>query len=233
VLAASCLGGVRGLSSDEPPDYAAAPEACLVDADCILVAESCCECPTVAIHVAVDKGCPAIDCDQDVPPVCPAREARCQDSQCVIACQRQECAETCADGYAIDDAGCLTCACAAPASECTIDGECTRTRADCCGCASGGFDTAVPNVGLSGYEEMLMCEPNPACPGGMQPACTADIAPTCVQGRCELIAPEPPVGACGRADLPPCPAGSVCVINDDPRASVHGLGICSTPPPGP
>lgn len=156
----------------------------------------------------------------------------------MVACQREACSATCADGYAADGDGCLSCACATPALDCTVDTDCVRAPNDCCGCLQGGFDTAVSLAGLPAHEAELMCGLDPICPGPPtleQVTCTPDLQPTCVQGRCELVPPEPPPGACGRPELPACPAGFVCLVNDSDQATAHGVGLCApaTPPTGP
>jgi hypothetical protein len=103
-----------------------------------------------------------------------------------------------------------------------------RAQADCCGCERGGSDTAVPASQLPGHLAGLMCTGDEACPGVS--TCTAGATPRCQVGRCVLAAPttDPgaPAGACGRPELPPCPPGEVCVINESDAAGDLGVGVC-------
>jgi hypothetical protein len=114
-----------------------------------------------------------------------------------------------------------------PAGGCTADTDCARTRADCCGCQRGGFDTAVLAANRATFDASLMCSAQPFCPG--VDTCTADV-PTCVAGRCALVSPTLPAGACGRPDLPACPAGEVCIANASDQANMHGVGVCGRAP---
>ena len=142
----------------------------------------------------------------------------------MLACKPVTCAMSCADGYVIDASGCEECACAAPSGgQCAGDGDCVRVRADCCGCAGGGQDTAVAASDAAAYDAQLMCPANPSCSG--VDSCPPDESPACVQGACQLVKPLP-AGACGRSDLPACPAGQVCTLNVDDGATERGLGVC-------
>src|SRR5690606_34537172 len=92
--------------------------------------------------------------------------ARCNEARrCELACKPLACEQIgapCAYGYAADANGCLTCACAEPEPNgCVADVDCARTRADCCGCQQGGFDTAVLAAERASFDAMLMC---PAAP---------------------------------------------------------------------
>jgi hypothetical protein len=135
------------------------------------------------------------------------------------------CSTSCASGYAIDPAtGCLSCTCAAIASPtCSADSDCVRTRADCCGCAHGGQDTAVPASDQASFDASLDCPSDPTCPS--TDSCAADLSPRCIEGACEL-APATPANACGSGNLPACPSGQQCTINVDATASAQGVGVC-------
>lgn len=208
-------------------------QPCIVDDDCAPAAATCCECPTFAVATddPVYQACQGIECPMRE---CPANVgARCSvDYQCELACEVTECPATdCADGYAIDAAtGCVSCACAAPAgpgASCRSNTECVATRADCCGCENGGAETAVPASEQAAYDQMLGCDAYPQCPGVN--TCAMDAEPSCVQGSCKLVDGGLPDKACGRADLPACPTGEVCVVNANDQANMYGVGICRTP----
>lgn len=212
-------------------DEGAADEAsseCTSDVDCVVAGPKCCDCPTHAVPVAdpAQRACSDIDC---APMSCGSpMQAACDQGQCVLECAPVACdmAVSCPAGLATDDNGCLTCACAAPAglAQCTADADCTRVRADCCGCALGGTDTAVPAGQAAAYDAALMCPENPSCPG--TDVCAPELAARCVQGACALVAGPLPAGACGRADLPACPAGESCYVNANDQATMHGVGVC-------
>jgi hypothetical protein len=230
---AACVGAIDASEGiGDPPNPSVGVPSCVVDEDCVPAGPTCCECPTFAVPSSdpVARACSNVDC-----PMSECAEnvvARCNEEQrCELACAPRACEATgpaCAYGFAVDLKGCLTCECAVPApGGCTADTDCARTRADCCGCKQGGFDTAVLAADQTTYDAGLMCSASPACPG--IDTCTAD-EPTCVQGQCELVSPELPVGACGRADLPPCPAGTQCLVNVSDQANMHGVGVCGPPP---
>ncbi|MDB4955204.1 MAG: Antistasin family protein [Myxococcales bacterium] len=201
---------------------------CTVNSDCVAAGVKCCDCPTFAVprtdpsHNACNGiSCPVSQCSQNV-------RAECQTGSCVLACAPMVCSASCADGFATDANGCLSCACAAPPMrECVADSDCARVRADCCGCANGGKDTAVPQGQATAHDDALMCPINPSCPS--VDTCAPDLAPTCVQGSCQLIAGGLPANACGRSDLPACAAGDVCTVNANAAATVQGLGVCTAP----
>lgn len=233
--ALACVGSVA--SFDEVPDdgsSSGAPGLCFVDEDCVPAGPTCCECPTFAVPRGdpVARACSNVSGPQCPPPECTENViARCNaDQRCELACAPRACeanGPACAYGFATDMNGCLTCECAVPApGGCTADTDCARTREDCCGCKQGGFDTAVLAAERASHDAMLMCPPAPVCPG--IDTCTSD-EPTCVQGRCELVSPDLPAGACGRADLPPCPEGTKCLVNVSDQANMHGVGICGPP----
>jgi hypothetical protein len=203
---------------------------CQVSSDCVLAAATCCECPTFAVSVddPAVQACTGIACPTDT--VCADNvQADCgPDGTCVLVCAPTQCSTDCAAGYMIDPSGCLSCTCAQPAADgCSVDTDCVETRADCCGCKAGGADTAVLARDQAAYDAMLGCGATPLCPG--VDTCVAGDAPRCVQGQCELL-PEPlPANACGRPDLPPCAAGTVCTVNASDPANLYGVGICTAP----
>lgn len=217
-----------------PDNYDDSPDgpSCWEDSHCVPAGPTCCGCPTFAVSIAdpvaracANVNCPASECAESF-------VARCnEDQQCELACAPRACGAVgvaCQYGFATDANGCLTCECATPAPNgCAVDADCTRTRADCCGCQLGGFDTAVLVTERASLEAKLDCKSTPACPNIN--TCTADV-PTCVQGRCALVSPALPAGACGRADLPACPAGTECLVNVNDQANMHGVGVCGAPP---
>ncbi len=208
-----------------------APGQCATDGDCRPAASTCCECPTFAVTTGdpIATACTGVTCP--VMPTCAATVAAiCEQGRCTLACEPMACAATYDGGYALDGSGCLTCAPAAPvadATACASDGECVETRADCCGCAAGGADTAVLAGTEAAFDASLACDPHAACPAIS--TCEADAAPRCVQGRCALLAGAAPANACGGANLPACSAGQVCTVNLDPDATDRGLGVCADP----
>jgi hypothetical protein len=236
VMAAACFGSVGHEQSYDPnpgddgAGNGSGRSRCSLDDECVPAGATCCECPTFAVNRAdpIHKACTGVmcpgegACSDNVSAVCS------EDGFCELACAPLACAATtCAAGYALDVNGCLTCDCAVPlAGGCTASSDCTRTRADCCGCRFGGSDTAVLAVEQMKYDAMLMCPPAPACPG--IDVCQLD-EPQCVQGRCELLPPGLPPGACGRTDLPGCPAGTVCTVNLSDPANMQGVGVCAPP----
>lgn len=200
--------------------------ACAIDDDCRPAAATCCECPTFA--VAADdplyQACLNVECPAG--PQCSASSAVCDQGRCGLACEPLACNVSFATGFATDAAGCLVCEPAvAIGDDCTADAGCVQTRADCCGCANGGADTAVAASELGGFDDGLGCADSDPCPGVS--VCEAEAAPRCVQGSCALLRGETPPAACGRSDLPGCPAGQACVLNLDGDATVRGLGICT------
>jgi hypothetical protein len=234
VALAACVDATKydAGGGDDTGNPSQAPGSCSIDADCVAAGATCCGCPTYAVpstdpvaRACADVDCPSSECAENVVAKCS------KGGRCELACAPRACEQpsaTCAYGFAADANGCLTCECAVPAAGgCTADAQCTRTRADCCGCQRGGFDTAVLVSDQMRFDDGLECTEVPACPDIN--TCTTD-KPTCVQGRCDLVSPELPVGACGRADLPACPAGTVCVVNASDQANMHGVGVCGEPP---
>ena len=213
----------NGTGSDDMGGEGAIPE-CSADSDCATAGLKCCDCPTYAVperdptvNACMGVMCPMSTCPDNV-------RAACSGGQCVLACKPLACDLTCADGFMIDATGCEECACAPSAAlGCTSDGDCVRVRADCCGCAGGGTDTAVARGDAAAHDAALMCPSNPSCSG--VDTCAMDQAPACVQGTCELVSPLP-AGACGRSDLMACPQGQICTLNADDGATDRGLGVC-------
>jgi hypothetical protein len=207
-------GGIEGPAAE-----------CAADSDCVLAAARCCDCPTFAMPVdpATDI-CAGVTCPMPGPS-CPANiHAACEQAQCAIACDIAACDQQCSDGFMIDSNGCATCSCFAVSDRtCTASSDCAEVPADCCGCALGGSDTAVPTGDVASWEAGLDCPPSPSCPGVT--TCDPGASPSCVQGACAL-APALPANACGRPDLAPCAAGMVCALNADPQATAQGVGIC-------
>jgi hypothetical protein len=201
--------------------------ACKVSADCVPAAATCCDCPAFAINVddPAHRACTGVTCPGNR--TCPDNvTAACEQGFCVLACVEMACSETCAAGYTIDPTGCLSCACAVPEPYgCMVDGDCVETRADCCGCQRGGMDTAVLASEQASFDAALHCSGTTTCP--QVPACEPDVSPHCIQGRCELTSSSGlPPGACGRADLPACPASSVCTVNTSDQVNMQGVGVC-------
>lgn len=200
---------------------------CREDSDCVPAAATCCECPTFATR-ADDPGaasCSEVECGELE---CAATaSAVCTNGSCALACAPLACETSCPDGYARDPNGCLTCACAPVVEDgCEADSDCARTAGDCCGCARGGIDVAVPAGTEQAYQNMLGCSGEEPCPDVN--TCRSGDAPQCVQGSCALVGPLP-AGACGRPDLPSCGAGATCTVNANDQADMHGVGICQTP----
>jgi hypothetical protein len=211
-------GGGGGSGSG---DGGGLPSECQRDADCALAAAKCCDCPTFAVPLAdpAHAACETVSCPVST---CPANaKAVCESGSCTLACAPLACAQACPDGYAIDPTGCLECACATPPAEpaCRVDGDCVRTRADCCGCTRGGEDTAVPASDQAAFDGSLGCSADPACPGG--DTCAIGTEARCIEGACELAMPTPANACTGT-----CPAGQQCVINADASATTQGLGVC-------
>jgi hypothetical protein len=233
VVAAGCeLGARETLAFEDDGAGGKSPGGttveCLRDADCVAAGPRCCDCPTHAVPAISpeQEACSDVDC---APVACGSpMQAACSDYQCVLVCTPLACAGdiACLDGFVADGNGCLTCQCAsiATAAECTVDSDCVRVRDDCCGCENGGYDDAVPAATAESHDRALVCPAHPSCPGGNR--CAPDLAPRCVQGSCSLVAGDLPPGACGRSDLPACPAGQACYVNASDQATMHGVGVC-------
>lgn len=217
-----------GVDDDDAGDDDAAPTACVIDTDCVGAGASCCGCPEYAVSATSSyaMACEDVNC----PP--PASDCsavpRCDDGACVLACATVVCETTCPGGFAVDAAGCLACACSTDpyVPECSSDGDCVRVPADCCGCALGGADTAVPAGQETDHRDSLGCSGTPVCPG--VDVCTPGETAQCEGGRCMLGTTRGalPPGACGTPDLAPCPAGQMCVLNSDGSATNAGVGVC-------
>ena len=209
----------------------ASPRECYDASDCAPAGPKCCDCPTHAVPVDDPAYQACSNVDFPAPACGSPTEAACSPSgTCELVCSPVACDATCADGFATDAmTGCLTCACAMPAaSDCSVDADCARVRDDCCGCARGGEDTAVPASGIAAHEAKLMCPQNPSCPD--VDTCAPDLAPRCIAGACTLVAGALPASACGRPDLPACPAGEVCTVNASDPATMQGVGVCLPEP---
>src|SRR5262249_46576614 len=158
------------------------------DRDCVPAGSTCCGCPTFAVtrtdpvaRACLSVGCPMQECAEGI-------TARCnEDSRCELACEPLACPATgasCAYGFAKAMNGCLTCECAVPApGGCSTSADCTRTRADCCGCVRGGKDRAVLLGEKAAKDAELGCSDMPVCPE--RNTCSTAEEPTCIQGRCE------------------------------------------------
>lgn len=248
MLAAALLGGcvlyLDGENADGPGDDDIGIDECVTAADCVLAGPTCCDCPGFALPASSGwaEGCANVDCmmPPGEAPVCPALVATCDFGRCVATCAPVVCDMSCPQGFAPDPTGCLTCTCnVMPVpTTCTLDEECIQVPADCCGCARGGSDTAVPRDQVQQHLDSLGCGTGPTM-GGCPDVSTCDPArvPRCLDGQCALLGPndpgwwEPPPGACGRPDLPECPPGQVCVLNTDSMAGPLGLGVCAYPMP--
>ncbi len=234
LLVAGCFSSASELSGtpgDDDADPAPGQTSgfCNVAEDCVLAGATCCDCPSFALTVDDPKvqACENVGCDNDTSVCATNVEAACVANQCQMVCAPLACLP-CPNGYALEVNGCLSCSCApAPSLEpaCAGDPDCTRTRADCCGCEAGGEDTAVPVTDAAVFDQALMCPASPQCPGqtnALEPTCGTDYEARCVNGSCTLAPPAPP-DLCGPE---PCPAGKTCQINVNPDANPYGLGVC-------
>ncbi|HEY5927485.1 MAG TPA: hypothetical protein VIV11_37630 [Kofleriaceae bacterium] len=237
VALAGCFGALDSRASSEGDDQGsgdgsgaggALPTECRYASDCVPAGPKCCDCPTHAVPLddPAQRACENVACP--VPSCGSPMEAACESGMCVLVCSPTVTTMDCVDGFASDANGCLVDACAMPtATECSMDNQCARVRADCCGCALGGNDTSVPVDAVSAWEQLLMCPTNPSCP--MVDTCAPDLAARCVAGECTLVAGALPPNACGRPDLPACPQGEVCTVNASDPATMQGVGVCLPP----
>jgi hypothetical protein len=231
LVLAACSGGVGPDQLAHDPMGGVAE--CASDADCVGAASSCCMCPTFALPASSGWGAACAQTACDPAPSCAEVRPACEQGACVLACAPLACALSCAGGFAVDAAGCEVCACAAADNappECTVDADCAEVPADCCGCAKGGAEAAIPAADVAAHAAALMCPPQPACPG--VDVCTPGTAARCEAGRCALDEPGAqlpplPAGACGRPDLPACPAGQICTLNTSEAAETAGVGVCA------
>lgn len=228
-----------GAGGDQGGGGAGSPEGveCELASDCVAAGSTCCECPAFAVPASsgYEEGCADVACDP-APTGCSLTEPACQGGRCALVCSPLVTDTVCDTGFARDDFGCLLDTCAAApgdGAECEGDGDCVQVPADCCGCALGGADTAVPAGSEDEYHDSLACPPDPACPG--VDVCDPGAAPRCITGVCQLVASPDGDGAgsvlCGTADSPSCPEGQVCVLNhpDAPDATQAGAGSCQNP----
>jgi hypothetical protein len=236
------LGDKRGLEAQADNDTGddgagmggGAPYAsCSLNSDCVAAGPKCCDCPTHAVskNDPAQSACTSVNCPPLSSMDCGSpMEAACVGGACMLVCAPVACDPniSCPSGFATDANGCLTCECAGVASagdaECTNDNQCARVRDDCCGCANGGYDTAVPTSEVAAHDAALMCPSDPMCPGGN--VCAADLAARCIQGTCSLVEGPPPSNACGGANQAPCPPGEYCYVNADDSATMNGVGVC-------
>jgi hypothetical protein len=236
VLAVAALGGCfganeEGLAGDDSGAPPPRDGVCAFDSDCVGAGASCCSCAEYAVSIDSEwaHACEDVDCPTPTPGTCTNAVPRCSpDGVCVLGCATIACDQTCDAGFAVDDAGCLTCDCApAPVPECMTDDQCTRVAADCCGCAMGGSDIAIPTDQVPAHDAGLGCPTMPVCPG-VDVCVPGEEVARCDMGRCGLGSGSDtlPAGACGTPDLPPCPAGQACVLNSDDGATMQGLGVC-------
>lgn len=232
ISAAGCPGSLEtdALTGDDNGNGAGggagAPTECRVATDCVAEGPSCCDCPTHAVPISdpTARACGEVQCPPNNTCGSPMIAA-CNVGRCELVCKPVVCDMTCANGFATDGNGCLTCACApATAGECGVDTDCARVKADCCGCAMGGKDTAIPAGQVAQHNESLNCSANPTCPGG--DVCPMDLAARCVQGECALVSGAMPANACGRPDLAACPMGEQCTVNANDQATMYGVGVC-------
>jgi hypothetical protein len=228
-------GGDDGDPGDDgigiPPPSGA---SCSPDPGCEAAASTCCACPTFAVPAGAgwNDACEDVPCP--APASCPDVLAVCADGGCALVCAEVTCGLTCETGFAVDAAGCLTCACAPRAPPaCTTASDCVQVAADCCGCSRGGADTAVLVGAAAEHVRGLGCTGGEVCPD--IDVCHPAAAPACRNGACVLVTSEDgppgalPDGACGRADLAACPAGERCVLNRSPAADAAGVGMCAAP----
>lgn len=226
---------------DDSGGGAESPEAneCAIAPDCVPAGSTCCECPAFAVAASsgYEEGCSDVACDP-APTGCALTEPACVGGRCQLICSSIITERVCPTGFERDDFGCLLDACAeagGQGSECDLDDDCVQVPADCCGCARGGSDTAVPAGTEDDYSDGLQCPPEPSCPD--VDVCDPSAAPRCIGGTCQLASPPsdpddgPPSVLCGTADAPPCPEGQMCVLNhpDAGDATQVAAGSCQDP----
>lgn len=243
VAAAGCSSPAVDAGGDD--DQQTPPtDDCELDTDCVAVAASCCECPTFALPADDTRSDACNDVECQDPVSCAATEVACLAHVCELRCTAVACGVVCDGGFKTDARGCLECECSTdrpPDGGCAVDADCVRVPADCCGCELGGQDTALPASEAAAYLDglELSCGEDAACPG--VDACDPSQVPRCLGGACTLGAaiggpgvPDAGTGPmsgdvrCGTSDLPPCPDGYVCVLNDPESddASEAGVGVC-------
>lgn len=233
IVAAGCPGSLEtdALSGDDKggengAGTGGAPTECNVASDCVAAGPKCCDCPTHALpatsptaRACNEVNCPTKSCGSPM-------EAACNDGRCELVCSPVVVNMSCPNGFVTDGNGCLIdmCAPAADPGQCSVDTDCARVRDDCCGCAMGGKDTAIPAGQVPSHDASLGCSANPVCPGNN--VCAMNLAARCVQGECALVSGALPANACGRADLPACPSGERCTVNANDQATMYGVGVC-------
>ncbi len=240
LLSIGCLDQSTSKSGDpesgdgggEPDDRQGADQ-CTTPTDCVLAASTCCECPSFSAPVGggYDAGCEEVECGPQQG-VCPAVEPRCDTGTCVMVCSPLVADRTCAEGFVRDEAGCLRneCVVSDEIAICEVDDDCQKIPADCCGCALGGVDHAVPAADADSFLGSLDCPPGPECPG--VDVCDSEQVPRCIAGACTLGVASTDVDPllsqlCGTPQLSLCPPASLCMLNaEDGNASALGVGLC-------
>jgi hypothetical protein len=199
--------------------------------DCLLVATTCCGCPDVVVLAGSPEerdlaaACDDVECPEPPPEACPPLPVTCDaDGACAVGCPESTCDLDCGTGFALDALGCQLCECA-PTSpgECAQDVDCVAVPADCCGCARGGADVAVPAADAAAWLDALACDPDKACPD--IDVCDPAAEARCLGGACVLGPPSAELACGGAAD---CPPGADCVIGADEDGD--GLGVCRPSP---
>lgn len=230
LLVGACGWPASDVQSANDDDGNYGPAECAAASDCVLASTTCCGCAEFAMpDEGWSSGCEDIECPEPEG-ACPAVTAACIDGSCALACAPLECDLSCDGGFVRDSAGCLACECAGgdgPVAECSVDTDCVQVPADCCGCADGGADTAVPASEAESMMDSLMCPTDPACPD--VDVCDPSLTARCLGGTCTLTGmagTDAVPGECGTPELPPCPDGTVCVLNADDEASSQGVGTC-------
>ncbi len=216
-------------SSDEFGDddpRSEAPEICVSNSDCVLVASNCCDCPTFAAPESFGASCDEVECPGDN--VCAPADAICDSGQCELRCSVVATTQLCDRGFVVDEAGCTRDECVGTdeATECTVAEDCVVVPADCCGCEQGGNDTAVPLGAEEEHIGGLMCD-DPVCPGFS--TCEGGSA-GCLGGTCRYFPDAgiaPTAAFCGTLETGSCPADQRCVLNGtDFGTGIPGIGVC-------
>jgi len=227
VLVVFVAGCIRSSSEAPGLEGVGVQAECNRDDGCVAVGVKCCDCPSFAVPASDEshQACEDVMCSNKH---CPRNvRAACDLGRCVLVCLAMECRQSCLFGFATDASGCLSCACAGPVvPECLDADDCVEVRADCCGCARGGRDTAVLRDDAEAFDAGLRCPAAPQCPPVN--TCEPTKAPQCIRGRCALGASAAlPADACGRFDVGVCASDEVCVVNGpNARVNEEGLGLC-------
>ena len=69
---------------------------------------------------------------------------------------------------------------------CAGDADCVRAPADCCGCISGGRDTALAAAWADAWSERLRKSCESSCPDVYIPPEACAAPPRCEEGTCVL-----------------------------------------------